>query len=199
MLATLLTGLFVDLEFAILAGVLFSLLVYLQRTSRPLVLDVKPDPTPGSYHHTADSGLPDCPQVKLLRVNGSLYFGAVDHVATVLRDIPTPQKHVVIVAGGINFIDVAGAEMLLAESRRRRASGGGLYFYRLKDEVRSLLDRGGYTVQLGTENFYPVKQLPIAAIYPKLDTDVCRKCDRRIFGECQGFLPNGEAREPKAV
>ena len=199
MLATLLTGLFVDLEFAILAGILFSLLVYLQRTSRPLILDVKPDLAPGSYHHTADSGLPDCPQVKILRINGSLYFGAVDHVATVLRDIPASQKHIVIVAGGINFIDVAGAEMLLAESRRRRASGGGMYFYRLKDEVRSLLDRGGYTAQLGTENFYPVKQLPVAAIYPKLDTEICRSCDRRIFGECQSFLPNGEPREQKAT
>lgn len=194
MLATLLTGLFVDLEFAILAGVLFSLLVYLQRTSRPLVLDVKPDPAPESYHHTADSGLPDCPQVKFVRINGSIYFGAVDHIATLLQDIPPEQKHVVIVAGGINFIDVAGAEMLLAESRRRKASGGGVYFYRMKDEVRRLLDRGGYTAQFGTESFFPVKHRPVAAIYPKLDSEICRRCDKRIFNECQAFLPNGEVR-----
>jgi SulP family sulfate permease len=197
MLTTLLTGLFVDLEFAILAGVLFSLLIYLQRTSRPLVLDVKPDPAPGSYHHTADSGLPDCAQMKLLRVNGSLYFGAVDHVAAILQDIPLTQKHVVIVAGGINFIDVAGAEMLLAESRRRRAAGGGLYFYRLKDEVRRLLDRGGYTTQLGTENFYPVRHPPIATLYPKFDNEICRNCRQRVFAECKVYLPNGEARDAK--
>src|SRR5690606_6639536 len=67
MLTTFLTGLIVDLEFAIIVGVLFSLIVYLQRTSRPLIIDVKPDPAPGSYHYTADSGLPDCPQVKMVR------------------------------------------------------------------------------------------------------------------------------------
>jgi len=197
MVATLLTGLFVDLEFAILTGVLFSLLMYLQRTSRPLVLDVKPDPAPGSYHYTADSGLPDCPQVKMLRINGSLYFGAVDHVAREFQQIDPSQKHLVIVASGINFIDVAGAEMLLAESRRRRAEGGGLYFYRVKDEVRRLLERGGYLAHLGPENFFPVKHRVITALYPRLDNEICRHCKLRIFAECQEFLPNGQRREPE--
>lgn len=194
MATTLLTGLLVDLEFAILSGVLFSLLVYLQRTSRPLVLDVKPDPSPGSYHHTADSGLPDCPQVKFLRINGSLYFGAVDHVATRFREIDPGQKHLVVAASGINFIDVAGAEMLLAEARRRRAAGGGMHFYRVKDEVRRLLDRGGYADELGPENFHPVKQRVISKVYPKLDSEICRRCERRIFAECREFLPSGEPR-----
>ena len=85
MLLTFLAALFADLEFAIYAGVLLSLIVYLTRTSRPLVLDVKPDPAPDSYHFTADSGLPDCPQLKMLRVNGSIFFGAVDHVRALPR------------------------------------------------------------------------------------------------------------------
>jgi len=192
--ATFLTGLLVDLEFAIIAGVLFSLIVYLQRTSRPLILDVKPDPAPGSYHYTADSGLSDCPQAKMVRVNGSLYFGAVDHVARALADIDPRQKHLVIVASGINFIDVAGAEMLVAEARRRRAAGGGLYFYRVKDEVRALLERGGYLQAIGMDNLFPVKQRVLTALYPRLDADICRGCSARIFAECHEYLPNGERR-----
>lgn len=196
MLTTLLTGLLVDLEFAIVTGMLFSLVMYLQRTSRPLVLDVKPDPAPDSYHYTADSGLPDCPQIKMLRVNGSLYFAALDHVARTMQQVDPRQKHLVIVASGINFIDVAGAEMLLAESRRRRALGGGLYFYRLKDEVRRLLERGGYLTALGPENVFPVKHRVIAALYPRFDNEICRRCKHRIFAECQDYLPNGERRAP---
>jgi SulP family sulfate permease len=194
MLATFLIGLFVDLEFAIIAGVLFSLIVYLQRTSHPLIVDVKPDPAPGSYHFTADSGLPDCPQVKMVRVNGSLYFGAVDHVARAFTEIDPRQKHLVVVASGINFVDVAGAEMLVTEARRRRALGGGLYFYRVKDEVRRLLERGGYLTALGPENIFVVKQRVVAAIYPRFDNETCRRCQHRIFAECQEYLPNGERR-----
>ncbi|MGH8667256.1 MAG: SulP family inorganic anion transporter [Burkholderiales bacterium] len=194
MLATFLTGLFVDLEFAIIAGVLFSLIVYLHRTSHPLIIDVKPDPAPDSYHFSADSGLPDCPQVKMVRVNGSLYFGAVDHVAKCFADFDPRQKHLVVVASGINFIDVAGAEMLVAEARRRRALGGGLYFYRVKDEVRRLLERGGYLTALGPENLFPVKRRVIATLYPRFDVETCRHCKHRIFAECQEYLPDGERR-----
>ena len=199
MFATFVAGLLVDLEFAIVLGVLFSLIMYLQRTSRPLILDVKPDPAAGSYHFTADSGLPDCPQIKMVRINGSLYFGAVDHVARAFADIAAQnpqQKHLVIVASGINFIDVAGAEMLVAEARRRRAMGGGLYFYRMKDEVRALLERGGYLSEIGAENVFSVRQRVIAAIYPRLDVGICRRSHTRIFAECQDILPSGEPRAP---
>ncbi len=192
-------ALFADLEFAIYTGVLMSLMLYLTRTSHPLLLDVKPDPAPDSYHHTADSGLPDCPQLKMVRVNGSLFFGAVDHVRRHLEGIDESnpgQKHVLIVASGVNFVDMSGAEMLAQEARRRRALGGGLYFYRMKDAVRDLLERGGYLREIGPGNLFPVKTRAIAAIYPKLDPGVCRNCRARIFRECHERLPNGEPVEP---
>ena len=201
MLLTFAAAIFVDLEFSIFVGVLLSLLVYLTRTARPLVLDVKPDPAPDSYHFTADSGLPDCPQLKMLRVNGSLFFGAVDHVHGQLEEIDrlnSGQKHVLIAATGINFVDMAGAEMLAREARRRRALGGGLYFYRMKDAVRRLLVRSGHLADIGEENLFPVKSRPIATIYRRLDPEICRRCTVRIFRECHIDLPNGEPVAPRA-
>lgn len=193
---TLLATLFVQLEFAIYTGILLSLMLYLKRTSHPVILDVKPDPEEGSYHYSADTRLPDCPQVKCLRVNGSIFFGAVDHMQQMLHRIGAKnmQKHALIVASGINFVDVAGAELLAHEAKRRRRVGGGLYFYRLKDEVVSLLRRGGYLSDIGEENMFPVKQNAIATIYRKLDSAVCRDCKLQIFRECRASLPNGEPR-----
>jgi SulP family sulfate permease len=195
MLLTFLAAIFGNLEFAIYAGVLMSLMLYLTRTSRPLILDVKPDPAPDSYHFTADSNLPDCPQLKMLRVNGSIFFAAVDHVRQSLEsidEINPRQKHVLIVASGVNFIDVAGAEMLAQEARRRRQMGGGLYFYRLKDAARAVLSRGGYLDDIGSDNIFPVKTRAVSAIYARLDPDICRDCPVRIFRECHQALPNGE-------
>jgi SulP family sulfate permease len=195
MLLTFLAALFADLEFAIYAGVIMSLMVYLARTARPLVLDVKPDTAADSYHFSADTGLPDCPQLKMLRINGSLFFGAVDHIRRHLEEIE--QKHVLIVASGINFVDMAGAQMLAQEARRRRAMGGGLYFYRLKDAVRAALAGGGYLPDIGEDNLFPVKSRPVAAIYDRLDPKICRRCTARIFHECHASLPNGEPRPPE--
>jgi len=197
MALTFFAALFSDLEFAIYAGVLMSLMLYLTRTSRPLVLDVKPDPAPDSYHFTADSGQPDCPQLKMLRINGSLFFGAVDHIQGHLESVDqrnSGQKHLLLVSSGINFVDMAGAEMLAQEARRRRRMGGGLYFYRMKDDVRRQLARGGYFADIGEENVFPVKSRPVAAIYRRLDPEICRRCTVRIFRDCHESLPNGEPR-----
>lgn len=197
MALTFSAALFGDLEFAIYVGVLMSVMVYLTRTSRPQVLDVKPDPALDSYHFTADSGLPDCPQLKMVRVNGSIFFGAVDHMQSHLEAVDAwnpRQKHLLIVASGINFVDMAGAEMLVHEARRRKRIGGGLYFYRMKDAVYSFLKRGGYLEDIAEDNLFPVKTRPVSAIYRRLDSEICRHCTVRIFRECHATLPNGEPR-----
>ncbi len=198
MLVTFASALLVHLEFAIYAGVLLSLMLYLMQSARPRILDVKPDPQPGSYHFTADTGLPDCPQVKMLRINGEAFFGAVDHIQTHIAEVDarTPtQKHLLIVASGINFVDIAGAELLAHEARRRRRIGGGLYFYRMKDASRDFLERGGYWDDIGRENVFDVRDTPMAVIYPKLDTPICQHCPVRIFSQCKTRLPDGTLRE----
>ncbi len=195
---TLVATLTAQLEFAIYIGVLLSLMLYLSRTSRPRIDDVKPDPSEHSYLFTTRSGLPDCPQLKMVRINGSIFFGAVDHVQRILQNIdidkPT-QKHLLIDATGINFIDIAGAEMLAVEAKRRRRLGGGLYLYRVNSEVMQLLERGGYFDDIGKDNIFPVKARAVGFIYSKLDTEICRRCEAQIFRECKASLPNTEPRE----
>lgn len=192
-----LIGTLVDLEKGIFVGIILSLVMYLYRTSRPAIIPMVPDPEPDSYHYVPADGQPECPQVKIIRVNGSIFFGAVNHVQQHLQQIDETnprQKHVVMLSSGMNFVDVAGAEMLVQEARRRRKLGGGLYFYRLKEAVLDLFRKGHYLKDIGEDNLFPAKSRPLAAIYPKLDAEVCRNCQARIFKECNIALPNGESR-----
>jgi SulP family sulfate permease len=89
--------------------------------------------------------------------------------------------------------------MLAHEARRRRALGGGLYFYRLKDAPRAVLERGGYLKDIGAENVFPVKTRAVAELYPRLDSEICRRCRVRIFRECHVALPNGEPTPPASA
>ena len=176
-----------DLEFAILAGVLLSLVLYLSRTSRPTILPRVPDPRSPDRHFVTNPSLPECPQLAIVRLDGSIFFGAVSHVAETFRRIeadPPSCKHLAVVATGINFVDVAGAEFLSAEAERRRARGGGLYLIRPKPGVRDLLARGGYLEEIGSGNLFGGKTEAIASIVPRLDPEVCRRCRVRIFREC---------------
>jgi SulP family sulfate permease len=185
--ATFFGTLFLELEFAILLGVLLSLVVYLGRTSRPGVRVRVPNPRDPRRLFTSDPTLPECPQLKLVRIDGSLFFGAVDFVRERLRRLAREhpeQKHLLILARSINFVDVAGAELLAEEARERQAMGGRLYFHQIKEVTRETLKRGGYQKDIGLENVFDSKHEAIASIFKRLDRSICAKCDKRIFTEC---------------
>lgn len=193
-----LIGTLINLEEGIFLGVLLSLIMYLYRSSKPTVEPVVPAGGVGSYHFENAKGKPECPQVRFVRIHGSLYFGAVDHIQRALQQIDEDnpqQKTVCINAAGISFVDVAGAEMLAQEARRRRRMGGGLYFYRLREPVYKFLRQGEYLKHIGEGGFFPVRSNVAGAIYWTLNPEVCRTCKTRIFRECHGdTLPNGHRR-----
>ncbi|MEX2163783.1 MAG: SulP family inorganic anion transporter [Sulfuricaulis sp.] len=195
LLTTFLATLFVDLEFAIYIGVILSLVIYLMRTAHPGIVTRTPDPNQSGRHMVTDPKLPECPQLKIVRVDGSLFFGAVDHVQNeferLLAQNPS-QKHLMIIGNGINFIDIAGARMLVQEARRRRGAGGGVYLSKVKDEVYGILNRGGFIHDLGVGNVFTTKNDAIKNIFDRLDKSICERCDKRIFLECQSVEYRGE-------
>ena len=188
-------GTLIDLEKGIFLGIILSLMLYLSRTSRPEMVPVVPDHDPASYYFVPAEGRAECPQYKMMRIHGSLFFGAVDHVQRELHRIDEEapeQRHVLLAARGMNFVDIAGAELLAAEARRRRRAGGGLYLYRIQPEVQQFLEDGPYLPVIGEENIFPTKAHPVDHVYPRLDSEICRTCTARIFPQCHVALPNGE-------
>lgn len=188
MLLTFAATLFMNLEMAILTGVTLSLLVYLNRTSRPQIRSVAPDPRHSERRFgPVAHGLIECPQLKIVAVEGSLYFGAVDHFEShleTLREVSREQKNLLIVARNINFVDVAGAESLAREARARRFGGGRLYLQGLRQPAEDVLRNGGLMAEIGEDNVYRDKREAIARIFERLDPMVCAACRARIFGEC---------------
>jgi len=189
---TFFATLFVELEFAIYVGVMLSLIMYLMRTAKPHITSLVPDPAPKTRKPGMIHSLPshECPQLKIVQVDGSLFFGAIDHVQKALRTYSEQnpeQKHVLLVGSGINFIDIAGAEMILQESEKRRKTGGGLYLLKINKSVCEILKRGEYPARFGQENIFSSHSEAIGAIFNDLDHERCVRCERRIFRECAGI------------
>ena len=198
-LATMVATVTIRLEMAILLGMLLSLMSFLYRTSRPAMRSMGFDSraedrqfvvidTPDDADAPPHSVLPECPQLKLLRMEGEVYFGATQHVADILhalRSQPHPQKHLLVMAKSMNFIDLAGAELWEAELAARRAMGGNLYFHRPRPEVIRMWRKTGFTDVLGPEHQFPDKFTAIATIFTQLDPEICRHCNARIFRECK--------------
>ena len=181
---------FFSIEFAILAGVILSLMIFLRKTSRPRLSPRVPDPESRTRKFIFGQFHPECPQLKILRLDDSLYFGSVAHVGALLRryrEHYPEQKHLFLLTKGIAQVDIAGAELLVNETRERRAIGGDLYMYRLRDSASKVFDRGGYSDEIGETNIFDAKGEAIPAIFDRLDKSICATCESRIFLECQSI------------
>jgi len=192
-----LVGTLIDLEKGIFFGILLSLAIYLYRVSKPGMRPVVPSKEEGAYHFVGAEDHPQCPQMSIMRINGALFFGAVDNVRDRLHQIDEedPQKKsLLLTVRGLTFVDVAGAEMLAQEARRRKKLGGRIYFYSCKEATKDFLRKSGAMKDIGEENFFPVMSNWVGKIYPDLDPEICRNCTARIFSECNVRLPNGAPR-----
>jgi SulP family sulfate permease len=187
MVITFLTTLFLELEFAIYAGVFFSLVFYLQLTSTPRVVTLAPDPKHPTRKFVNVELFPvdQCPQLKIIRVDGSIFFGAIEHLTDVFAEAQKDCKHILLEASGINLLDVAGAELLVSESYKLKAYGGGLYLSGPKRRARDVLKKGGYWKEIGEQNIFFNKDEAIRQIYEQLNPKICETCAVKIFAECK--------------
>lgn len=200
-LAITFIGTLIDLEKGIFLGILASLMFYLYRTSQPSIRELVP-----SFIDRADpqrklvpiaSDFPACPQMAILRIEGSIFFGAVEHVQQHLRNVDETdpnKKHLMLAARAIGFIDLAGAEMFAKEALRRRRMGGGLYIVGVQPDLCEMMKRSGQVDTVGEDHIFRHKGEAIKSIYARLDSDICRTCTARVFNECHRTLPNGEPR-----
>ncbi|MBK8556952.1 MAG: SulP family inorganic anion transporter [Lewinellaceae bacterium] len=86
---TFFATLFTELAFAVFLGVLLSLFFYLRRSSAPNIAVMTPDSTDPKHSivNTARKDVPQCPQVKIIRIDGPIFFGAIDHIVSEMRSI----------------------------------------------------------------------------------------------------------------
>jgi sulfate permease, SulP family len=194
--ATGLATISIRIEMAILLGTILSLVAYLHRTSKPamrtMVFDTVAADRSMVVRADAQAPLPECPQLKMLRMEGEVYFGAVTFVGDQLRDLrlsPGAQGHLLVMAKSMNFIDLAAADMWRQELLARRAMGGDLYFHRPRPQVLQLWARLGFVQELGADHIFPSKRAAIANIFPRLDPAVCARCTVRLYEECRSLPP----------
>jgi SulP family sulfate permease len=191
LLTTFFATLFLELEFAIYLGVLLSLIFFLAKTSTPdiptLSFDGGLDAPNRKLVNILIKPVRQCPQLKIIRIDMSIYFGSINHIQNRIAGIVENERiyHILVVASGINFIDLAGVEALISENNRLNKLGGGLYFVNLKPAVYEFMAESGFIKKIGHNQFFDSKPEAIGAIRKRLDSSLCGGCDAQIFAECQ--------------
>jgi SulP family sulfate permease len=191
LLTTFFATLFLELEFAIYLGVLLSLVLFLAKTSTPNIPTLSVDDSPQSIHrkftNIQKKPLKQCPQLRIIRIDMSVYFGSINHIQKRIANIVENEniKHILIEASGINFIDLAGAEALVAENNRLLTKKGGLYFVGLKSTVYEFAAKSCFIKNIGNDHFFDSKTQALHGIYSQLDNSICLNCEVLLFHECK--------------
>ena len=181
--------LLVDLEFAIYAGVLLSLSIFLRRSMRPgLPLNVPNDKVPGRpFMSPILWKLPECPQAVFARLQGSLYFGAVEYLEKEfqrLRSERPGQRHFGLMLDGAVGVDLAGAQLLVKEARLREEIGGALYLGVRYPPLRRQLAQFQIPKLIGRKHIFRRKMEMVPKLVANLDPAICATCKTRVFREC---------------
>jgi SulP family sulfate permease len=188
MAATFLATIVLSLDFAILAGVVFSLAMFIVRSSLPRVYPVVPDPT--YRHFIQEPSLPVCPQLGIMNIRGPLFFGAVYHIEEELRhnhERHPGQRSLVLRMHGVDMCDVSGVEMLESTVKTYRERGGDVYLVRLRRPVFDLLDHSGFLDRsLGRDHVLDQEGAIEYLWEHDIDPNICiYECEHRVFAECQ--------------
>jgi len=179
---TLLGTLFFDLEFALLAGIVASFFFYMERTSKPNIATLAVDKQKRLVNVIRDKDALECSNLKIVRIDGSLYFGSIEKISDYLSNLYEENEiqHILIAGDGINFIDLAAAEWLTNEILKWQKNRGGIYIAGLKIVSQDILKKGGFMEKMGQDIFFKDKKTAIAEIHKKIDVP----CEVKAFDEC---------------
>jgi SulP family sulfate permease len=189
MVATLLATLALDLQYAVLTGIVLSVVSYLIRTSTPRVLTVLPDADFRHFAYQPDK--PACPQLAIIEILGDLYFGATNHVEECIQrnlERNPGQRYLLLRMHTVENCDISGINALEGIVRAYRERHGDVYLVRVRQPVRYLMQTTGFYDYLGEDHFLDPDTAVEHLFYRVIDPAICiYECSVRAFRECQNL------------
>lgn len=187
---TFITGIVTQLDIAIVVGVITSLMVFLKQSSNPFVSVLAPAVEKGqrSFRNVDLYDLPECPQIRVLRMEGPLFFGSVEQLDAEFERVGryrSEQKIQVFSLKGIGRLDLAGADFLIKQVRDARRAGGDFHLVGMYPSLLRRLHSMHVLKVLGESNLHVSKGHAIAAAADQVDPAFCAGCTLRVFSECR--------------
>jgi SulP family sulfate permease len=187
LIATLAGTLFLEIQFAVLLGILLSFVLYILRTSTPRVHEVKPDNNYKHFLYQPEKA--GCPQLGIIEILGDLYFGAVHHVEEYILDHADKhpeQRYLLIRMHNVNDCDFSGIHMLESVVKTYRERGGDVFLVRPQYRVKQIFATTDFVENiLGVDHVLDKDGAITHIFYHILDPAICiYECPVRVFQEC---------------
>ena len=176
-------------DYALLIGVVLSLILFLWKTMHPRIVRITKDPELNMFVNADVYRKPNCPQILELRPDNCIFFGNAEYTMEQLlgrlEEQRSPVKFLLLDFESIAFIDMSGVDELfglLDELKARRVEMAFLYVHL---PVKKVLETTGFLDVVGRDRMQEKMGDAIAYLFERLDHDYCRNvCPYKLFHEC---------------
>ena len=189
MLITFIATLTLELQFAVLTGILVSLARHIIQTSMPTVEEVLPEDDFRHFSHQPEKS--GCPQLGVLTIMGSIYFGAAPFIEDIIRKhkrTHPEQQFLLLRFHRVNHMDISGIHMLETVLRLYRDNGGDVYLTGVREKVSGFMQLSGFIETIGQKNILDQDNAIVHIFHNILNPATCvYNCDQKIWRECQSL------------
>lgn len=153
LIVTFVSTLVIGVQWGILIGIAFSLLVFVWRSAYPHTAKLGYLPEKKAFRNV--ERFPEArtfPDTIILRVDGSLYFANMAFLETQLREVSTEQpgpRRIILDFSGVNSVDAVAIETLEKLIEDMGSRGIGIHIAGMKGPVRDIVKKAGWPEKFG--------------------------------------------------
>jgi SulP family sulfate permease len=176
-------------DYALLIGVIISLMFFLWKTMHPRIVRVTKDPELNMFVNADVSEKPSCPQILHLRSDNAIYFAnaeyTIEHLFSRLDEQTTPVKFLLLDFQAVGFIDITGIDelrVLIDEVKEKKVQ---VAFMGVHIPVRQVFESSGLMKELQAGYLIENRGEVISFLFQRLDHEYCKNvCPYALFHEC---------------
>jgi len=181
-------------DYALLIGVVISLMFFLWKTMHPRIVRMTKDPERNMFLNADVYEKPSCPQILHLRSDNAIYFAnaeyTIEHLLERLEEQTTPVVFLLVDFEAVGFIDITGVDELRALLEELEIRKVGLALMGVHLPVKQVFKSSGFIEQLNTDHMFERREIAIATLFQGIDHDYCKNvCPYRLFHECWTVKP----------
>ncbi|HEV8051489.1 MAG TPA: SulP family inorganic anion transporter [Parachlamydiaceae bacterium] len=153
---TLISCIFLSLDIALYVGIVISITLYLKKAAIPQLIEYDIDDD-GELHNIDYSKIHEHKTIRVIKVEGELFFGAADLFQTTLKTIAEDDTSTkVIVLQLKNARDIDATVCLALQQLHGYLKGSGRYLIAcgMTQQIWDVLSDSGLIEQIGKENLF---------------------------------------------
>jgi len=176
-------------DYALLIGVMISLIYFLWKTMHPRIVRVTKDPAYNMFVNADVHDKPSCPQILHLRSDNAMFFAnaeyTTDHMLERLSEQNTPVKFLLLDLQAVTYIDMTGIDALQTLQEEISAKKNQLALMGVHLPVMHVFKTSGFYEKLDPDLVIETRGDAIKILFKRLDHNYCKNtCPYELFHEC---------------